>query len=333
MNVPLWVWILTLAVTGVLLLIDVWIIGRRPHVPSMGEAGRLLAFFITLAILFGVGVWYFSGADFAAQYFAGWLTEYSLSVDNLFVFLIIMAKFGVPAKLQQTALMVGIMIALILRGIFIAVGAVAINEFSWIFYVFGAFLIYTAVKLAREGESEDDEYEENVLLKWVESRFPATNQWQGTKLFIRLNGRRIITPMFIVILALGTTDLLFALDSIPAIYGLTEEPFLVLTANIFALMGLRQLYFLIGGLLKRLVYLGIGLSILLAFIGLKLILHAMHANELPFVNGGQHISSVPDLTIGQSLTVIVSILAITTITSLLKSRKDNRAQNGAGRVN
>jgi tellurite resistance protein TerC len=333
MNVPLWVWILTLAVTGVLLLIDVWIIGRRPHVPSMGEAGRLLAFFITLAILFGVGVWYFSGADFAAQYFAGWLTEYSLSVDNLFVFLIIMAKFGVPAKLQQTALMVGIMIALILRGIFIAVGAVAINEFSWIFYVFGAFLIYTAVKLAREGESEDDEYEENVLLKWVESRFPATNQWQGTKLFIRLNGRRIITPMFIVILALGTTDLLFALDSIPAIYGLTEEPFLVLTANIFALMGLRQLYFLIGGLLKRLVYLGIGLSILLAFIGLKLILHAMHANELPFVNGGKHISSVPDLTIGQSLTVIVSILAITTITSLLKSRKDNRAQNGAGRVN
>ena len=332
MNVPLWVWILTLGVTGVLLLIDVWIIGRRPHVPSMGEAGRHLAFFITLAILFGVGVWYFSGADFAAQYFAGWLTEYSLSVDNLFVFMIIMAKFGVPASLQQTALMVGIMIALILRGIFIAVGAVAINEFSWIFYVFGAFLIYTAVKLAREGDSEDDEYEENVLLKWVESRFPATNQWQGTKLFIRLNGRRIITPMFIVILALGTTDLLFALDSIPAIYGLTEEPFLVLTANIFALMGLRQLYFLIGGLLKRLAYLGIGLSILLAFIGLKLILHAMHENELPFVNGGKHISSVPDITIGQSLTVIVSILAITTITSLLKSRKDNRATNGVGRV-
>jgi len=332
MNVPLWVWILTLGVTGVLLLIDVWIIGRRPHVPSMGEAGRLLAFFVTLAVLFGLGVWYISGADFAAQYFAGWLTEYSLSVDNLFVFLIIMAKLGVPAKLQQTALMVGIMIALILRGIFIGVGAVAINQFSWIFYVFGAFLIYTAVKLAREGESEDDEYEENVLLKWVESRFPATNQWQGTKLFIRLNGRRIITPMFIVILALGTTDLLFALDSIPAIYGLTEEPFLVLTANIFALMGLRQLYFLIGGLLKRLVYLGIGLAILLAFIGLKLILHAMHENELPFINGGQNFSHAPDITIGQSLTVIISILAITTITSLLKSRKDNRATNGVGRA-
>ena len=332
LNVAPWVWILTLGVTVVLLLIDVLIIGRRPHVPSMAESARHLAFFVTLAILFGLGVWYFSDADFAAQYFAGWLTEYSLSVDNLFVFLIIMSKFGVPPKLQQTALMVGIMIALILRGIFIAIGAVAINQFSWVFYVFGAFLIYTAVKLAREGESEDDEYEENVLMKWVEARFPATKKWQGTKLFIRLNGSRVITPMFIVILALGTTDLLFALDSIPAIYGLTQEPFLVLTANIFALMGLRQLYFLIGGLLKRLVYLGIGLAVLLSFIGLKLILHAMHENELPFINGGQHITSVPDITIGQSLTVILVILAITTITSLLKSRKDNRATNGVGRA-
>ncbi len=325
MNVPLWVWILTLGVTIVLLLIDVWIIGRRPHVPSMAEAGRHLAFFVTLAVLFGLGIWYVSGADYAAQYFAGWLTEYSLSVDNLFVFLIIMAKFGVPEKLQSTALMVGIMIALVLRGIFIAVGAVAINQFSWIFYVFGAFLIYTAVKLAREGESEDDEYEENALLKWVEKRFPATNVWQGTKLFVTLNGNRIITPMFIVILALGTTDLLFALDSIPAIYGLTQEPFIVLTANIFALMGLRQLYFLIGGLLKRLVYLGIGLAVLLSFIGAKLILHAMHENELPFINGGQNITSAPDITIGQSLTAILTILTITTVASLLKSRKDNRA--------
>src|SRR5665811_100937 len=325
MNVPLWVWILTIGLTGVLLLVDVLIIGRRPHVPSMGEAGRYLAFYITLAVLFGLGVWYFSGADFAAQYYAGWLTEYSLSVDNLFVFLIIMAKFGVPEKLQQTALMAGIVIALILRGIFIAVGAAAINQFSWIFYVFGAFLIYTAVKLAREGESEDDEYEENVLLKWVETRFPATNLWQDTKLFVRMNGSRMITPMFIVILALGTTDLLFALDLIPAIFGLTQEPFLVLTANIFALMGLRQLYFLIGGLLKRLVYLGIGLAVLLSFIGIKLILHALHVNELPFINGGRHIIGVPDISIGQSLTVIISILVVTTIASLLKSRKDNRA--------
>jgi len=236
-----------------------------------------------------------------------------------------MAKFGVPEKLQQTALMVGIVIALILRGIFIAVGAVAINSFSWIFYVFGAFLIYTAVKLAREGESDDDEYEENALLKWVEARFPATNEWHGPRLFIKVNGSRIITPMFIVILALGTTDLLFALDSIPAIYGLTQEPFLVLTANIFALMGLRQLFFLIGGLLKRLVYLGLGLAILLAFIGVKLILHAMHENELPFINGGQPIGGAPDISIGQSLGAIIAILTVTTVASLLKSRKDRRA--------
>ncbi len=325
MNVPWWVWILTIGLTSALLLVDVLIIGRRPHVPSMGEAGRHLAFFVTLAVLFGLGVWYFSGADFATQYFAGWLTEYSLSVDNLFVFLIIMAKFGVPEKLQQTALLIGIVIALILRGIFIALGAAAINQFSWIFYLFGAFLIYTAVKLAREGQSDNDEFEENRFLKWVETRFPATNQWHGTKLFITENSSRIVTPMFIVILALGTTDLLFALDSIPAIYGLTREPFLVLAANIFALMGLRQLYFLIGGLLKRLVYLGIGLAVLLAFIGIKLILHAVHDNELAFINGGQHVSGAPEISIGQSLAVIIGILAITTVASLLKSRKDNGA--------
>jgi tellurite resistance protein TerC len=325
MNVQPWVWFLTIGLTSALLLVDVLVIGRRPHVPSMAEAGRHLAFFVTLAILFGLGVWYFSGADYAAQYFAGWITEYSLSVDNLFVFLIIMAKFGVPEKLQQTALMVGIVIALVLRGIFIAVGAAAINQFSWIFYVFGAFLIYTAVGLVREGRTDDDEYEENRFLKWVESRFPATNQWQGTKLFIQLNGSRVITPMFIVILALGTTDLLFALDSIPAIFGLTQEPFLVLAANIFALMGLRQLYFLLGGLLKRLVYLGFGLAVLLAFIGIKLIFHAAHENELSFINGGRPVLGAPEISIGQSLAVILGILTITTVASLLKSRKDNGA--------
>jgi len=325
MNVAVWVWILTLGLTGVFLLVDVLIIGRRPHVPSMGEAGRLLAFYVTLALLFGLGVWHFAGADFAVQFYAGWVTEYSLSIDNLFVFLIIMAKFGVPEKLQQSALMVGIVIALILRGIFIAVGAAAINEFSWIFYLFGAFLIYTAVALVREGQSDDDEYEENRLLKWVERRFPATNQWQGTRLFIRSNGSRLVTPMFVIIIALGTTDLFFALDSIPAIFGLTQEPFLVLTANIFALMGLRQLYFLIGGLLKRLVYLGIGLAVLLAFIGIKLIGHAARVNELPFINGGRPVGNAPDFSIGESLAVILAILVITTVTSLLKSRKDSGA--------
>ena len=209
---------------------------------------------------------------------------------------------------------------MVFRGIFIFVGAAAINNFSWIFYVFGAFLVYTAVKLAKEGAEDEDEYEENRLILWVENRFPATKEYHGTSLTIVENGKRLITPMFIVLIALGTTDLLFALDSIPAIYGLTREPYLVLTANIFALMGLRQLYFLIGGLLERLVYLSYGLAVLLGFIGVKLILHAMHENELPFINGGEHIEWAPEIPIWFSLTAIVLILGVTTVLSLLKAR-------------
>jgi tellurite resistance protein TerC len=231
-----------------------------------------------------------------------------------------MSKFGVPRQYQQTALMIGIVLALIMRAIFILVGAAAINEFSWVFYVFGAFLIYTAVKLAKEGSEDEDEYEENKFIKWVEHRFPATKEYHGTKLITKQNGKRLITPMFIVILTLGTTDLLFALDSIPAIYGLTEDPYLVFTANIFALMGLRQLYFLIGGLLERLIFLSYGLAVLLGFIGVKLVLHAMHENELPFINGGEHILWAPEIPIWLSLTVIVGTLAVTTVVSLAVSR-------------
>jgi tellurite resistance protein TerC len=328
MNVPQWVWFTSIGAAALLLAVDVFVIARRPHTPSMGEAGRHLAFYVGLAVLFGLGVWYFSGAQFAGEYFAGWLTEYSLSVDNLFVFLLIMAKFAVPERLQQSALMVGIIIAIVLRGIFIALGAAVINNYAWVFYIFGAFLIYTAVKLAREGETDDDEFEENRFLKWVEHRFPATQEFHGTSLTIVQNGKRLITPMFIVILALGTTDLLFALDSIPAIYGLTKEPYLVLMANIFALMGLRQLYFLIGGLLKRLVYLSLGLAVLLAFIGVKLILHALHENNLPFINGGEGLH-VPDIPISVSLGAIVLILGVTTVASLWKSRKDAQLESPA----
>ena len=328
MNIPVWVWALTLGVTGLVLLFDVVIIARRPHVPSMAECARYLALYVGAAVVFGLVLWRLAGHQYGAEFFAGWLTEYSLSVDNLFVFIIIMAKFGVPEKLQQTALMVGIVIALILRGIFIGVGAALINQFAWVFYLFGAFLIYTAVKLAREAFSDDDdeEFEENAFLRWVETRFPATQSWDhGPRLLARVDGRRLITPMFIVILALGTTDLLFALDSIPAIYGLTSEPFLVLTANIFALMGLRQLYFLIGGLLKRLVYLGIGLAVLLAFIGVKLILHALHENTLFFVNGGHPVHGAPEISIGLSLGAIVVILGVTTVASLVRSRREPAA--------
>jgi tellurite resistance protein TerC len=319
-DVPTWVWWTTIIVTMSVLLFDIIVIGRKPHEPSMKEVSLGLAFYVSLALVFGAGVWMLAGHDYGVQFYAGWLTEYSLSVDNLFIFIIIMAKFGVPRKYQQEALLIGIVLALVMRGVFIFVGAAAINQFSWIFYLFGFFLVYTAVKLAKEGSEDDDDYEENRLIKWVETHLPATDQWHGVSIIVKENGKRLITPMFLVVLALGTTDLLFALDSIPAIYGLTQEPYLVLTANIFALMGLRQLYFLIGGLLQRLVYLSYGLAVLLGFIGVKLILHAMHENEVPFINGGEHFDWAPDLPILVSLGVIVGILAVTAIASLMSPR-------------
>jgi tellurite resistance protein TerC len=320
-DVPTWVWWTTVVVTVSVLLFDVIIIGRRPHEPSTKEVSISLSIYVGLAVLFGIGVWVFAGHQYGTEFFAGWLTEYSLSVDNLFIFIIIMAKFGVPRQYQQEALMIGIVLALVMRAIFIAVGAAAINEFSWIFYIFGFFLVYTAVKLAKEGSEDDDDYEENRLIKWVETHLPATDQWHGVKLLATENGKRLITPMFLVVLALGTTDLLFALDSIPAIYGLTKEPYLVLTANVFALMGLRQLYFLIGGLLQRLVYLSYGLAVLLGFIGVKLVLHAMHENELPFINGGEPIPWAPEIPILVSLGTIVLILGVTTVASLVASKR------------
>ncbi len=321
MDVPTWVWWTTIVITMAILLFDVVVVGRRPHEPSMKEVTSYLSVYVGLAIAFGIGVWVLAGHRYGTEFFAGWLTEYSLSVDNLFIFLIIMAKFSVPRQFQQTALMVGIVLALIMRGIFIALGAAAINQYSWVFYIFGLFLVYTAFKLAKEGPTDDDEYEENKLIKWVERALPATKEYHGAKLWITENGKRLITPMFIVMLALGTTDLLFALDSIPAIYGLTREPYLVLTANIFALMGLRQLYFLIGGLLERLIYLSYGLAFLLGFIGVKLVLHALHENELPFINGGEHVKWAPDIPILVSLGVIVGTLVVTTVASLMSSRR------------
>jgi tellurite resistance protein TerC len=320
LNVPEWVWWSTVLVTVSILVVDVVVIGRRPHEPSMKEVSGALAVYIGLAVAFGIGVWVFAGHQSGGEFFAGWLTEYSLSVDNLFIFIIIMSKFAVPREYQQTALMIGIVLALVMRGIFIAVGAAAIANFSWIFYVFGAFLIYTAIHLAKEGQEDEDEFEENRLIKLVERRFPATSEYHGVKLVVKQNGKKLITPMLLVMLALGTTDLLFALDSIPAIYGLTSEPYLVFTANVFALMGLRQLYFLIGGLLKRLVYLSYGLAFLLAFIGVKLVLEALHLNELPFINGGEHVEWAPEIPIWLSLTIIVGTLAVTAVASLLKTR-------------
>lgn len=324
------IWIVTLVVTVGVLLVDLLIIARRPHEPSMKEVSTHLAFFVGMAILFGLALWIFAEPHELSpapgpEFFAGWLTEYSLSVDNLFIFLIIMTKFSVPRQYQQTALMVGIVLALVMRAVFILIGAAAINQFSWVFYIFGAFLIFTAFKLAKEGAEDEEEFEENRLIKLVEKRLPATSDWHGTKPFIKQNGKLLITPMFLVILALGTTDLLFALDSIPAIYGLTRDPYLVFTANIFALMGLRQLYFLIGGLLQRLIYLSYGLAFLLGFIGVKLIFHALHENELPFINNGEHIDAGwLEIPIWVSLAVIVLTLTVTAVVSLLVSRHRSR---------
>lgn len=325
------VWAITIAVTTGVLLVDLLIIGRRPHEPSMREVTRHLIFFVALAVGFGICLWIFAqphelSPNPGPEFFAGWLTEYSLSVDNLFIFIIIMAKFGVPRQYQQTALMIGIVLALVMRAFFIVVGAAAINQYSWVFYLFGLFLVYTAIKLAKEGAEDEDEYEENKLVKFAETHLPATSEWNGTKLFSKVNGKRLITPMFLVVLTLGTTDLLFALDSIPAIYGLTKDPYLVFTANIFALMGLRQLYFLIGGLLERLIYLSYGLSFLLGFIGVKLILHALHENTLSFINDGHHVSWAPDIPIWLSLTVIIGTLAVTAVVSLAASAKMTRAE-------
>ena len=324
MFVPVWLWIVTIVGLLVLLAVDLVIVDRKPHEVTIPEAARWVAFYILCAVLFGAGIWFFAGQQPAVEYFAGYITEYSLSIDNLFVFVIAMSAFAVPAIHQHKVLLVGIVLALVMRGAFIAVGASVITRFSAIFYLFGVFLIYTGVRLARtRHEPAEEEFQENAVLRFVRRLLPVTDRYHGSKSVVKINGRRFVTPMFIVMVAIGTTDLLFALDSIPAIFGLTKEPFLVFTANAFALMGLRQLYFLLGGLLNRLVYLSVGLSVILGFIGVKLILEALHTNALPFVNDGEPVP-VPTIGIGPSLGIIVGVLGVTALASLAKSRRDAR---------
>jgi tellurite resistance protein TerC len=319
MELPVWFEIATFVGLTVLLLADLAIVVRRPHEPSMKEAGLWVGFYVTLALIFGLVILAVTNGQFATEFYAGWLTEYSLSVDNLFVFVIIMARFRVPRYLQQEVLMIGIIIALVLRGLFILAGAALISRFTWVFYIFGAFLVYTAINLVRHRDDEED-YEENVAIRQLRKVLPLTPDYEGNKIKVKKDGKRYFTPLVVVFLALGTTDLIFALDSIPAIFGLTREPFIVFTANVFALMGLRQLYFLLGGLLKRLVYLSLGLAVILAFIGVKLVMEALHENTLPFINGGEHIDAVPTIPIWLSLTIILGVLVIATVASLLKTR-------------
>jgi tellurite resistance protein TerC len=330
MTVPVWIWLATIGGLIALLALDLIIVDRKPHEVTVGEAARWVVFYVAVAVLFGVGIWMFDGGTHAGEYFAGYITEYSLSVDNLFIFLVIMSAFSVPVIHQHKVLLVGIVLALVLRGIFIAVGAAAIAQFSWVFYVFGAFLVYTAIKLSQSnlGGEEDEEYEENRITKWARKLFPVTDDYHEGNVFTRIDGRRFATPLFIVMIAIGSADLMFAVDSIPAIFGLTKEPFLVFAANAFALMGLRQLYFLLGGLLRRLVYLSIGLAVILGFIGVKMVLEALHTNALPFINGGQPLA-VPTVSIAVSLSVIVGVLVITAVASLLKTRRDVRREVSA----
>jgi tellurite resistance protein TerC len=325
LNVSTWAWAGTLVALGLLLLADLAIIGRRPHEPSLRESTLWVVFYVSLAALFGVLVGLYWGGTFAGQFYAGWLTEYSLSMDNLFVFVVIMSRFGVPRAYQQKVLFTGIMLALLMRGAFIAAGAALVNRFVWVFYIFGAFLIYTAWNLARQGEHEPEEVGENLLIRLSRRVLPVSRTFDGARMTtVGPTGRRLFTPMLIVMIAIGTTDLIFALDSLPAIFGLTKEAYLVFTANVFALMGLRQLYFLLGGLLTRLVYLNFGLSVVLGFIGVKLVLEALADNNLPFINGGEHIEWAPHVPIWLSLSVIIGTLAIATVASMLKTARDRR---------
>ncbi|GAA1834105.1 TerC family protein [Pseudonocardia ailaonensis] len=329
MNVPLWLWLATIGGLVAIILADLFLVDHKPHAVTIKEATRWVLFYVALAVLFGLGIWWFAGGQYAGEFFAGYITEYSLSVDNLFVFVIIMSSFAVPAIHQHRVLLVGIVIALVMRGAFIAVGAAAIEALSWIFYIFAAFLVYTAVNMVRQGMGENEEWKEPRIVSLVRRVLPVTEKFHGSRTTVRLDGRRWVTPMLIVMIAIGLTDLLFALDSIPAIFGLTQEPFLVFTANAFALMGLRQLYFLLGGLLRKLIYLSYGLAVILAFIGAKLVLHALHENELPFLNGGRPIP-VPEVSIAVSLIVIVGVLAITTVASLVAVRRNPALAEGHG---
>ena len=312
MNVPTWMWLATIGGLVGVIALDLILVDSRPHVFGPREATRWVIFYVALALAFAVFVFWYFGAAYAGQFLAGYITEYSLSVDNLFVFMVILSAFAVPAEHRHRVLLVGIVIALILRGILILIGAEAIARFAGTFFVFGALLLFTAVKVWRSHGEEPDP-EGNALIRWLERRVPTTRDYHGAKLFVRLDGRRHITPMLLVMLAIGTTDLLFAIDSIPAVFGLTQEAYLVFTANAFALMGLRQLFFLLDGLFSKIVYLNRGLAIILGFIGVKLVLEALaETTDLP----------VPHVSIAVSLGVIIGVLVATTVVSLIAVRRN-----------
>jgi len=322
MNVPLEVWLITATVITAVIMVDLVLQLKRKGNPSFKESAIFTSIFLVAAIGFVFLVDQVWGAPFGNEYLAGFITEYSLSIDNLFVFLIIFTRLAVPEAAKRQALTVGILIALVLRFIFIAVGAAAISAFSWVFYIFGAFLIYTAYTLVRDHFKAhgSEDAPGGKFIDFIKKRVNVTDDFHGAKISIKKNGKRYYTPLLFAMIAIGSADLLFALDSIPAVYGLTAEPYIVFTANAFALLGLRHLFFLLSGLLARLVYLGIGLSVILAWIGFKLVIHALHENELPFINGGKHFEGLPEISTNMSLGVILVTITIATVASLLKTR-------------
>ena len=321
MDVTLLTWSIVVAAIILLVVIDLLTVSRKAHDVLFKEAAAMSIFYIAIAIGFGVWVWQTAGSVYGTEYFAAYLVEKSLSVDNLFVFIIILAQFKVPSIFHQRVLMFGVILALVLRAIFIAVGAAALAAFSFTFVIFGAILIWTGVGLFKHWD-EDPSPEDNAFVKQIRKRIAMTDEYDGPKIFTRVNGKRLATPMFLVMVAIASTDLLFALDSIPATFGVTQEPFLVFAANAFALLGLRALYFLLKGLLDKLVYLSLGLSVILMFIGVKLIMTYLH--EIWY--------EVPKIPIAVSLSVIASILIISTIASAIKVRRDPSAQAHAGRI-
>jgi TerC family integral membrane protein len=318
--VPPAVWILTGLGFVAIVVLDLVVIARRKSAVTMRQATLWVVFYVALAALFAVGLFVFKSTTSGSEFVAGYITEYSLSVDNLFVFIIIMARFAVPALAVDKVLYIGIVVSMLLRGIFIAAGAAAIAAASWVFYFFGAFLIYTAVKLALEGENDEEDFQENALLRGLRRVLPMTSEYSGPQLATRVNGKRMLTPLVIVIAAISVANVVFALDSIPAIFGLTQDPYIVLTANAFALMGLRQLYFLIGGLLERIIYLNVGLSVILGFIGVKLVIEALHGSHI------DHLGAIPlpEIGIATSLLFILATLTVTVGASLAKTRLDAR---------
>lgn len=321
--IPFWFEATALVVLLLIMAADLVHIVRNPHVPTPKESGLWTAFYVGLALFFGFLLFLVAGPTAGGEFIAGFVTEKSLSVDNLFVFVLIMSQFRVPRILQQRVLMIGIILALIFRGVFILLGAALIENFSWIFYIFGAFLLITAAQQAFSGR-EDDEQRESRLIAFLRRRIAISENYDGMKLRTQIDGRILFTPLLIVLIAIGTTDLIFAIDSIPAIFGITQNPFIVFTANLLALMGLRQLYFLLGHLVDKLEYLKYGIAFILGFIGVKLVFHAMHENELPFINGGEHIEWAPDIDTGTSLLVILAAMTIAVVASLIKLRREDR---------